>query len=139
MAQSDAVELAVRQIREVEPGKTLEELMGELRPIQLDVLEALMEGDTIKGVAESLAVGRSTIHTWISKDPYFKAAYNMWMEEVGASVDGKITAILGAAAENVNKAVAGGDTKLSYLRSEERGHFKRKQESTEPVVVRQQM
>jgi hypothetical protein len=56
-------------------------LSESLSPEQQKALQLLAAGQSIPKVAENVGVHRATIYRWITREPYFRAAYNAWQLE----------------------------------------------------------
>ena len=136
----DPVTAAIQQIRPVEPGTPLEGVLTELNVGQLNVLDALIAGMSIKDAALAADVGRTTVYRWLATDPYFKSAYNAWKQEMRESAHGRIANMVSDAVTNVAKALTTGDPKLSYQILKDLGFLAPQKEApTDPALVRQQI
>jgi hypothetical protein len=140
MSELDPVSVAVRQIREVQPGTPLDNVRLELSGEQLAVLEGMIAGMSIKDAAYAAAVGRSTVFRWLAVDPYFKAAVNAWKTELRESAIARLSNMVDMAVTNIEKALGTGDAKLSYSFLKDLGFLsKQKEGATDPALVRQQI
>ena len=141
MSEVDRVAVAVKQIRQVPEGYSLEDVVRELDAQQQAALEALIATGKGKHAAEAAGVHRNTVRRWMNSDPFFKAAYNASIQETREAVRGRLNAIAERAAMNVEKAVEEGDRKMSYQLLKDLGHIDRKAAdvSTDPGIIQAQM
>jgi hypothetical protein len=140
MSELDPVSVAVQQIRPAEPGTSLDYVLGQLSEDQVTALEEIKARKTIKAAAETIGVDRSTVFRWIARDPYFKAAYHAWKQEVRESARAQIAGLLDMAVSNIEKALASGDAGISYKILKDQGFLvKEKDLATDPALVRQQI
>jgi hypothetical protein len=140
MSELDPVSVAVEQIRSVEPGTTLDSLMEQLSEDQATALEEIKARKSIKSAAATIGVDRSTVFRWIAHDPYFKAAYHAWKQEVRESAKAQVAGMLDMAVANVENALASGDKAMSYRILKDQGFLvKEKDLATDPALVRQQI
>src|SRR5579859_2959704 len=140
MSEVDRVEVAVKQIRQVPEGFGLQDVIAELGGGQMAALEALLATGKKKDAAEAVGVHPNTIGNWLKTDPFFKAAYNAFLQETRNSVKGKLNSIAERAAQNVEKAVEEGDRKLSYQLLKDLGHLCRQPDlPTDPKLIQSQM
>ena len=84
-----------------------------LSSVQLKVLESLVAGESITKAAKTNGVSRETVHRWHRNNFAFRATLNRMKHELQESVDARLLATTSRAAENVAKAVADGDVKVS--------------------------
>ena len=84
-------------------------------PQQLRAVELLLGGLTVTAVAAELGVGRETVRRWLRRDWYFVAAMNRAKRELNEAAKTRLLTVWGKAAENVAKAVEGGDLRASLL------------------------
>jgi hypothetical protein len=140
MSDVDRVEVAVKQIRQVPEGFSLEEAIMHLNVGQQAALEALIATGKKKDAAEAAAVHRNTITQWLKTDPFFKAAYNASLEEAHESVRATLRSVAERAAKNIEEAVEEGDRNLSYRLLKDLGHLGKQPDiSTDPKVIQTQM
>ena len=140
MSELDPVSVAIQQIRPVEPGMTPEFIEEQLDDDQRAVLTALRGKMTLTDAAEGAGVSRSSVYRWKKSDPYFIAAYNAWKLEMREAINVRIAQMMEKAVENLDKAIASGDAKLSYRVLKDKGFLGRQKEgATDPGLVRQQL
>ena len=72
-------------IPEAEPADTLPTLQpdrsNELTLAQRQAVEQLCRGRSIIHAAKVAGVNRRTVHRWLTADPTFRAAYNLWQRD----------------------------------------------------------
>lgn len=77
------------------------------------VLEGLVSGKSIKELAQSAGVGRTTIYRWMKHDPAFRAAYNQWHEQMMENGRSRLLMLVDTAADSLRKALEAGDSKAA--------------------------
>jgi hypothetical protein len=86
----------------------------ETLPIaQRTALELLLEGKSVAETARSAGVARATVFRWLKDDPAFKAAYNLWHEEMEESCRSRLLMLTDKAAGALEKALEAGDAKAA--------------------------
>jgi hypothetical protein len=140
MSDVDRVEVAVNQIRQVPEGLSLEDVVLELDSTQQAALEALIATGMQKDAAEAAGVHPNTVGRWMKTDPFFRAAYNAWLQEMRESGRARLFRLTARAISNVEKALEEGDRKLSYQVLKDLGYLeKQKDVSTDPNLVQVQL
>jgi hypothetical protein len=140
MSDLDRVSVAVKQIRQVPEGYTLDDVVLELDGDQQAALEALITTGKYKLAAEAAGVHRNTVGRWMKTDPFFKAAHNAWLQETRDMARGKLAMLAERAFNNVEKALDEGDRKLSYQFLKDAGYLEKQSDvATDPGIVQTQM
>ena len=88
---------------------TLDANQSGLTAIQVEVLSALLSGETIKAAAELAGVDRSSVHRWLRDDWNFQAARNRGIEAIQAATITGLQALAQSALEAIQKAILDGD------------------------------
>jgi len=88
---------------------TLEANQSGLTASQIEVLSALLSGETIKAAAELAGVDRSSVHRWLRDDWKFQAARNRGIEAIQAATIAGLQSLAQSALEVVQKAIRDGD------------------------------
>ena len=107
---------------------------------QQAALWALREGMNLGQAAEKAQVARMTLYRWLQKDPHFRAAYNLWQQEIAETARARLLKLSDRAVAVVEKQLMGGDGKLAVAVLKELGVLGRlREESSVPRVVAMEM
>jgi hypothetical protein len=118
----------------------MDSLVDHLHPDQIAALAALGSGRTIREAADAAGVERHTVTRWITGDPNFRAAYNIWRRELIESIRAKLLKTAEAAAAAVDKAVEKGDARIAMaLLTKLALASPATTELTDPALVREQI
>lgn len=88
---------------------TLEASQNELTAIQIEVLSALLSGETIKAAAKLAGVDRSSVHRWLRDDWNFQAARNRGIEAIQAATIAGLQTLAQSALEVIQESIRDGD------------------------------
>ena len=117
-----------------------DELAKQLSPEKVKALQALNAGQNMRQAAKSSGVGRTTLYRWLKHDPYFRAAFNAWKEEMLESAHARLLRSADIAITTLVQAIAKGDARsaLAMLKgigalAPQRGGL------TDPAMLNRQM
>jgi len=111
-----------------------------LQKPQQAALWALREGMNLQQAAERAQVARMTLYRWIQRDPHFRAAYNLWQQEVAETARARLLKLSDKAVDAVERQLISGDGKLAVAVLKQLGVLKRVRDgSSVPRVVGMEM
>ncbi len=84
----------------------------KLRPVQLQVLDSLLQGETIVSAAHTAGVDRTTVHRWLARDFAFQAALNHRRHELRVALVDRLAQLAAAAVDVVEQALRDGDARV---------------------------
>lgn len=117
------------QIMGVEAGRGL-------KPKQEVALVALREGQRLADAAQNAGVDRATLYRWIQNDAHFKAAYNLWQQEVTESARSRLLKLAEKAVDVVEQQLEGGNERVALHLLRHLGVMRRRRQgSTDPEVL----
>ena len=111
-----------------------------LQKPQQAALWALREGMNLQQAAERAQVARMTLYRWIQKDPHFRAAYNLWQQEIAETARARLLKLSEKAVDAVERQLINGDAKVAVAVLRELGVLRRVRDgSSVPRVVGMEM
>jgi hypothetical protein len=84
--------------------------MGET---QKTAFEALRAGKAFGEAALAAGVARATVYRWLRTDPYFRAAYNAWQQELVASARARLLKLTDQAVSVVEHSLGRNDKQVA--------------------------
>lgn len=87
----------------------------KLSPVQLQVLQALLSGESVTAAARAGQVSRESVHRWLREDFDFQAAYNQGCREISKEIQDVLLITARHAADKVAEAVRSGDVRVALV------------------------
>lgn len=118
----------------------VDQVLPLLTGMQHVALNALSTGQTIQAAATTAGCHRNTLMRWIKTDPVFRAAYNIWRQEMVESTRSRVLHMAADAATAVSKAIARGDARISLAILKDLGLTRQVSPgATDPAIEREKL